>query len=74
MTAEILSTGIDSPTMEKRVAKAYRKLTGSKSGRPVYEHGQWWVLDPADDGTRTFAAEDGVGPGTYDGICFEEVG
>ena len=57
-----------------RLAWLRLKMPDLTNWRPVYEHNRWWVQGHDEEpDMRTFSVELGEGPGTHDGICFEEV-
>lgn len=69
----MLKTERNSKRTELLVRSAAAQRFGRGKARPVFEHGQWWVLVEGEEDTRTFSVVDSTpGIGTT-GLDFEEV-
>ena len=58
----------------EQVKRAANKFFGHDEAIPVFEHGQWWVkwYDFDEEKYLIYGVEEAEGPGTVDGIFFEE--
>jgi len=70
-----LKTEQNTRTIERSIRGAFRAWAHQRVFNTVFEHGQWWVIQPEtkhDDG-GTFSVCDATGGDSVNGFSFERV-